>query len=242
MLVGRGSDEAIDLLVRAFCRAGQDAVLIICPPTFGMYAVAARIQGAEVVTVPLRSGIAVSRSMQRAPRRHAPNVEAGIPVLAEQSDRQPARRRGHVANRCCSWRGRAIVVVDEAYIEFAGGAESASAPRLATESRRAAHAVEGTRACRRALRHAARRTPEIVALLRKVIPPYAIPQLTVEAVLRLLGAEAAADPMRERSRSSSRRARTLWRPRLHRAARTVQSVAERRQFRAGTISGCRSGA
>src|SRR5688572_7095241 len=54
VLVGRGSDEMIDLLVRVFCRAGQDGVLI-CPPTFGMYAVSARIQGAEVVAVPLRA-------------------------------------------------------------------------------------------------------------------------------------------------------------------------------------------
>ena len=53
LLVGRGSDEAIDLLTRAFCRAGGDNV-IVCPPTFGMYAVAARIQGAGVVAVPLR--------------------------------------------------------------------------------------------------------------------------------------------------------------------------------------------
>ena len=52
LLVGRGSDEAIDLLVRAFCRAGEDNV-VICPPTFGMYKVAARIQGAAVVEVPL---------------------------------------------------------------------------------------------------------------------------------------------------------------------------------------------
>src|SRR5512142_859954 len=54
VLVGRGSDEAIDLLVRGFCRAGQDSVLV-CPPTFGMYSVAARIQGAHVVSVPLRA-------------------------------------------------------------------------------------------------------------------------------------------------------------------------------------------
>src|SRR5690606_36943840 len=54
VLVGRGSDEAIDLLVRAYCRASADAV-IVCPPTFGMYAVAARIQGAEVISVPLRA-------------------------------------------------------------------------------------------------------------------------------------------------------------------------------------------
>src|SRR6202000_1527593 len=43
VLVGRGSDEAIDLLVRSFCRAGKDSI-VICPPTFGMYSVAARIQ------------------------------------------------------------------------------------------------------------------------------------------------------------------------------------------------------
>src|SRR5579883_236548 len=53
LLITRGSDEAIDLLVRAFCRPGEDAVLI-CPPTFGMYAVAAHIQGAPLVSVPLR--------------------------------------------------------------------------------------------------------------------------------------------------------------------------------------------
>ena len=52
LLPGRGSDESIDLLVRGFCRAGVDNV-IICPPTFGMYAVAARIQGAAVREVPL---------------------------------------------------------------------------------------------------------------------------------------------------------------------------------------------
>ncbi|MGC4027857.1 MAG: aminotransferase class I/II-fold pyridoxal phosphate-dependent enzyme [Steroidobacteraceae bacterium] len=54
LLVGRGSDEAIDLLVRVFCRAGQDNV-IHCPPTFGMYAVAARIQGAALRAVPLQA-------------------------------------------------------------------------------------------------------------------------------------------------------------------------------------------
>ena len=52
LVLGRGSDEVIDLLVRAFCRAGEDAVLT-CPPTFGMYKVAARIQGARVVEIPL---------------------------------------------------------------------------------------------------------------------------------------------------------------------------------------------
>jgi len=52
LLVGRGSDEAIDLLVRATCVAGRDAVLVT-PPVFGMYAVSARLQGAPLLEVPL---------------------------------------------------------------------------------------------------------------------------------------------------------------------------------------------
>ena len=52
LLVTRGSDEGIDLLLRTFCRAGHDAILIT-PPTYGMYVVAAGIQGARIVTAPL---------------------------------------------------------------------------------------------------------------------------------------------------------------------------------------------
>src|SRR5690606_19360846 len=51
LVVGRGSDEAIDLLVRATCEAGRDAVLVT-PPVFGMYAVSARLQGAPQIGTP----------------------------------------------------------------------------------------------------------------------------------------------------------------------------------------------
>ena len=54
VLPTRGADEGIDLLARAFLTAGRDAALV-CPPTFGMYAVATHIQGADVVEVPLRA-------------------------------------------------------------------------------------------------------------------------------------------------------------------------------------------
>ena len=53
LLIGRGSDEAIDLLVRALCRAEHDPV-VIAPPVFGMYAVCARLQGAPIIEAPLR--------------------------------------------------------------------------------------------------------------------------------------------------------------------------------------------
>ena len=52
LLVGRGSDEGIDLLVRAFCAPGRGRI-VIAPPVFGMYAVCARLHGAGLAEVPL---------------------------------------------------------------------------------------------------------------------------------------------------------------------------------------------
>ena len=55
LLIGRGSDEAIDLLVRAFCAPGQGKV-VIATPVFGMYAVCAKLHGAAIIDVPLIDG------------------------------------------------------------------------------------------------------------------------------------------------------------------------------------------
>jgi histidinol-phosphate aminotransferase len=52
--LGRGSDEAIDLLLRAFCRAGRDNVVALAP-TFGMYRIGAQLQGAEYRALALRA-------------------------------------------------------------------------------------------------------------------------------------------------------------------------------------------
>ncbi|MBL4870469.1 MAG: aminotransferase class I/II-fold pyridoxal phosphate-dependent enzyme, partial [Robiginitomaculum sp.] len=52
LMVGRGADEAIEVLLRTFCETGKDSILI-CPPTFGYYATCADIQGAGVIKAPL---------------------------------------------------------------------------------------------------------------------------------------------------------------------------------------------
>ena len=54
ILVTRGSSEAIDVLIRGFCAAGRDEILV-CPPTFDMYRFYASIQNAGVVRVPLKA-------------------------------------------------------------------------------------------------------------------------------------------------------------------------------------------
>ena len=52
IFVGVGSDEAIDLLMRIFCRPGVDKILTT-PPTYGMYKVCAKVNDVEIVNVPL---------------------------------------------------------------------------------------------------------------------------------------------------------------------------------------------
>lgn len=54
IFLGNGSDEAIDILFRAFCNPGVDNI-IICPPTYGMYEVSANINDVKIKRVPLTS-------------------------------------------------------------------------------------------------------------------------------------------------------------------------------------------
>lgn len=182
LLVGRGSDEGIDLLTRAFCTAGRDSVLV-CPPTFGMYAVAARIQGAGVVSVPLKT---------------TPDFALDVPAIIAALDNvklvhlcTPNNPTGTRLDEAAiqqvidAARGRALVVIDEAYAEFS------SAPSWCRAIDREPHVVV-LRTLSKAYGLAGVRigsviaTPAIIELLRKIIPPYAIAQPTVEATLAAL--------------------------------------------------------
>ncbi len=119
LLIGRGSDEAIDLLVRALCVPGRDAVLYT-PPVFGMYAVSARLQNAPALEVPLLDSNA----------GFTPDID-GIIAAARQGNARlvflcsPSNPAGQsiplqqVEQVAAALRGQALVVVDEAYAEFA---------------------------------------------------------------------------------------------------------------------------
>ena len=184
LLPGRGSDESIDLVVRGFCRAGIDNV-IICPPTFGMYSVAARIQGAAVREVALRPerGFALDVDAVLAAR------DANTRIVFLCSPNNPtgnALEPGAVEQLLVAFTGKALVVVDEAYIEFSGEQTLAGSlarfPNLVVlRTLSKAYGLAGARVGS-LIADAA-----IVALLGKVIPPYSIPQLTIEAVLATLG-------------------------------------------------------
>jgi histidinol-phosphate aminotransferase len=183
VLVGRGSDEAIDLLVRGFCHAGKDRI-VICPPTFGMYSVAARIQGAGVVTVPLRTNAGFSLDVQGVLDRCTPEVKL-VFLCSPNNPTGNLLSDDSVVELTRALQGRAVVVVDEAYIEFSGAPSMAcripELPHLAVlRTLSKAHALAGARC------GALIADPEIVSLLRKMIQPYSIAQPSLEAVLRAL--------------------------------------------------------
>jgi histidinol-phosphate aminotransferase len=183
LLVCRGSDEAIDLLVRAFCRAGEDSI-VICPPTYGLYSLAAGIQGARVVTVPLITDEGFSLDTDALLDQYT----AGIKLVFLCSPNNPTGNlldQSAILHLADALAHRAIVVVDEAYIEFSQR-ESLTAllpryPQLAVlRTLSKAHGLAGARL------GSLIADPIVIRLLRKIIAPYAVPQLIVEAVTMLL--------------------------------------------------------
>jgi len=199
VLLTRGSDDGIDVLVRTLCEAGRDRV-VVCPPTFGMYAVAARLQGAGIVEAPLSAERDFALDIDRivaADRAKivflcSPNNPTGNAIPGDE-----------VAGLCRRLAGRALVVVDEAYGEFAS-TSSATGLRpgldnlvvLRTLSK--AYALAGARV------GALIGDPELVRLLRGVLPPYPLPTLSVEAAEKLL-APAALDRARAETARTVRR-------------------------------------
>lgn len=178
LLVGRGSDEAIDLLVRAFCRAGQDAILIQ-PPTFGMYAVSARIQNAAVIEVPLADDFTLDVDAVLAAITPAVKL---VFVCTPNNPSGQCVSRDDIERLLQGLDGRALLVVDEAYVEFSyDGSVADLIDRyehlavLRTLSK--AWALAGARI------GSLLASAEVISLLRLIMPPYPIPQPCLAAAL-----------------------------------------------------------
>ncbi|MGY1424415.1 histidinol-phosphate transaminase [Lysobacter sp. A289] len=191
LLVGRGSDEAIDLLVRALCRPGGDTVLVT-PPTFGMYAVCARLHGTRVVKVPLIDGAdgfacdfeAIAQAAQAQAVKLVFLCSPGNPT----GNRLPLDAVETLAR---TLEGRALVVVDEAYGEFtqAPSAMSLLARRrniavLRTLSK--AHALAGAR-IGSVIADAA-----LITVLQRCQAPYPLPSPCIDLACRALESPACA--------------------------------------------------
>lgn len=191
VLVSRGADEGIELLIRAFCEPGKDAVLY-CPPTYGMYSVSAETFGVECRTVQAVDG-----------------WQLDLPAIADKLDGvkvvfvcSPNNPTGQLINPqdirvlLEMTRGKAIVVADEAYIEFCPQATLASwldeYPNLVVlRTLSKAFALAGLR-CGFTLAN-----EDVIGLLLKVIAPYPLSTPVADIAAQALSPQGIV-AMRER--------------------------------------------
>jgi histidinol-phosphate aminotransferase len=181
VLITRGSDEAIDLLVRVFCRAGKDAIAIQ-PPTFGMYAMSARIQGAGIVTAPLRADFTLDVDAVLGAMTDAVKI---VFVCAPNNPSGQAVDVADIGRLAMALRTHALLVIDEAYVEFAD-APSATSLLASHEHVVVLRTLSKAWALAGARLGCVLAQPPVVALLRKVLPPYPLPRPCVELALRAL--------------------------------------------------------
>ncbi|MBK7099676.1 MAG: histidinol-phosphate transaminase [Sphingobacteriales bacterium] len=113
IFLGNGSDEAIDLMFRIFCEPGIDNVIIL-PPTYGMYKVAAEINNVKVIEVPL------TEDFQMDIQAIADAVDDYTKIIFICSPNNPSGnsiRRQDIEIILNNFDG--IVAIDEAYINYA---------------------------------------------------------------------------------------------------------------------------
>lgn len=195
----RGSDEAIDLLIRSFCEPATDAVMLTTP-TYGMYAISAATQGAQVVDCPLQPAADGSLQLDvpaMLARCDAPDA-APIKLIFVCSPSNPLGNEVDADALRALLDGvgeRAIVVLDQAYIEFAEASSSqhsvanwlADYPQLVVL--RTLSKAFGLAALRCGF---ALGQPELIEVLRKVIAPYPLPQPTLVAAEQALSTTGLA--------------------------------------------------
>ncbi|EMK6903979.1 histidinol-phosphate transaminase [Vibrio cholerae] len=180
VLTSRGADEGIELLIRAFCEPNQDAILF-CPPTYGMYAISAETFGVERKKVPLTADWQLD----------LPSIEANLDRVKLVFVCSPNNPTGNLVKRADiiklleMTQDRAIVVMDEAYIDFCPEASTvdllAQYPNLAIlRTLSKAFALAGLR-CGFTLANA-----ELINVLLKVIAPYPVPVPVAEIAVQAL--------------------------------------------------------
>ena len=211
ILVTRGSSEAIDVLIRGFCRAGRDKILI-CPPTFDMYRLYAGIQNAAVVRVPLLA----DRGFALDTERILATLDADTKIVFICSPNNPTGQsmaRADIERICRETQGKALVVIDEAYHEFADGGDF-------LELRNRYQHVVLLRTLSKFVSLAGVRcglivgAPELIEFAQVVLPPYTFPTPSIELVQQALSQDSL--------RISTERVTLLMRER----ARLMAALAE----------------
>ncbi len=179
IFLGNGSDEVIDLLIRIFCEPRLDNIVIL-PPTYGMYKVSAALSDIEVKEAPLMTNFQpdlqaikeVSTVRSKILFICSPNNPTGNSIEIEKI-------------KVIARTFKGIVVIDEAYIDFANqvsciGLLSELPNIVIAQTFSKAWGLAGIRL------GMAFASTAIIDLLNKVKPPYNVNQLTQESALKAL--------------------------------------------------------
>ena len=179
IVLGNGSDELIDLILRAFCEPYQDEVIIL-PPTYGMYSVSAKLNAVRIQEVALTADFQIDVAQVMA------KVSEKTKMIFICSPNNPSGNVVHpdsIAFLLKNFNG--LVVVDEAYIDFSSSPswveKLSSFPNLIVlQTLSKAHGLAGLRIgmlfC----------SKEIVSLINTIKPPYNINVLSQKVALEVL--------------------------------------------------------
>lgn len=183
LLVTRGSSEAIDLLIRAFCRAGIDNI-VISPPTFAMYRVYADIQGAETRAAPLDGETGFTLDAAEVNEKCTAETKL-VFVCSPNNPTGGLVPLAGIAALAEARAGQSLIVVDEAYAEYSEEPSATGLLRshenlvvLRTLSK--AHSLAGARC------GAVIASVGVIRLLNLILAPYALATPVIECVLRSL--------------------------------------------------------
>lgn len=179
ILLGNGSDEPIDLILRAFCEPGKECMLTV-DPTYGMYQVAAEINNVTCRKVKLTSDFQIDMP---AFLSQIDDTVKAIYLCSPNNPTGNSLNRKDINQILDTFKG--IVVVDEAYIDFS------SLPSYTKDLSKYPNLVVfqtlskawGAAGIRLGMAFA---SPEIISVLNKIKYPYNVNQLTQEKALEIL--------------------------------------------------------
>jgi len=213
ILATRGADEGIELIIRSFCRAYQDSVLI-CPPTYGMYAISAENHGASVVKVPLIDTAEAKCQLD------LDGLKAQVGKVKVVFLCSPGNPTGNTLSQAQIkavielFKDSAMVVVDEAYFEYT--CDELNTEQINTKLISEYDNVIVLRTLSKAFALAGLRcgftlaNVDVITLLSKVIAPYPIPAPIAEIASQTLTNDLELMQARVTSANKLRTQLAIW--------------------------------
>jgi histidinol-phosphate aminotransferase len=189
ILATRGADEGIELIIRSFCRAYQDNILI-CPPTYGMYAISAENHGAGIISVPLVDTVEAKCQLDIEGLKQQVGKVKVVFLCSPGNPTGNTLPAAQIQAAIEIFKDSAIVVVDEAYYEYTNeelGTEQVNNKLISQcgnviilRTLSKAFALAGLR-CGFTLS-----SKDVITLLSKVIAPYPIAAPVAEIASKVL--------------------------------------------------------